>query len=461
LNLENPMSIKIKKLFLLAVLLKVGFSAIGWYLSDPWVFGLALPLSVMAAYIGLGMMRSKNDVSDEKFADSCYYLGFIFTISSIIFGLFDLPQIGAKMSEIAVRFGAAMVTTVAGLVVRVYLVNFRADFNDAINQAETGIIAASQRLSEQLAIELEKMRAFDARIDEAVQTTVARAAVGVEKLSQTHGEKLAEFCANLMEQNKLAFANLLQEAGHASERLASSVDAYAAAVSQRMAGVTFPEDYFAKRLEAPVNKLSAMTEAVAERISGVGVGIAEAFGDLRPTVSEVRTRADEIADNLGRIIELATIQSQIVSGAQSQIDTLGLLAATLKSVQEDIARVAEAASSQSKAAAVLANSARNQNSGLLTSTKELTSIRQALTLTNSGISAIHRILTEQQNQTSERTATLETALQKLVGQIDPPPAPPSPPPPARPLINRPATAGSARAKTTAGTNTVTGRVPLA
>src|SRR5205085_699535 len=118
----KPQGIPVQKLFIATILLKITSSGIGWYLDPQWAkwsFGLAFPLLIMAAYVWLGLNRRDGDVPDEKFADSCYYLGFIFTITSIIFSLFDLPNIGTKMQDIAVRFGAAMVSTVAGLVVRV------------------------------------------------------------------------------------------------------------------------------------------------------------------------------------------------------------------------------------------------------------------------------------------------------------------------------------------------------
>ncbi|MDR2689661.1 MAG: hypothetical protein LBB76_07890 [Azoarcus sp.] len=407
------MPVKVKKLFLLAILLKIGFSALGWYFADPWIFGLVLPLTVMALYIGLGLARQKNDVSDDKFADSCYYLGFIFTISSIVFGLFDLPNVGTKMTEIAVRFGAAMMSTVLGLVVRVYLVSFRTDLGDAMDSAEAAVIGATRRLREQLAIALEKMREFDARVDEAAQTAVARAALSVDRLAESQDEKIAAFCAALLEQSKLAFDKVLSEVDTASQRLAASVDTYANTVSQRMKGVTFPEDYFSRRLEAPVAKLGASAEAAAAKLAGIAEGVTETLADIRPTLSEVRSRADEITDTLGRIIELATVQAQIVSGNQTQVDTLAQLAATLKTVQEDIAKVAEATSAQTSSIALHANSARAQNAGLLTSTKELSSIRQAITLTNSGISAIHRVLGEMQDQALTPIATLNATLQKM------------------------------------------------
>jgi type I site-specific restriction endonuclease len=412
------MPVKVKKLFLLAVCLKIGFSALGWFFAEPWFFGLVLPLTVMAAYIGFGLARKKNDVSDDKFADSCYYLGFIFTISSIIFGLFDLPQVGTKMSEIAVRFGAAMMSTVLGLVVRVYLVSFRTDLTDAMNSAESGVIGATQRLREQLAIALDRMREFDARIDEATQTSIARVAVGVDKLTEAQDEKINAFCAALLAQSKSAFDQVLGDVDTASQRLSASIDAYATTVSQRMEGITFPEDYFAKRLEAPVAKLGASAEAAAAKLAGIAEGVTEALGDIRPTLSEVRSRADEITDTLGRIIDLATVQADIVSGTQTQVDTLAQLATTLKTVQEDIAKVAEATSAQTSSIALHANSARAQNAGLLTSTKELSAIRQAMILNNAGVSAIHRALTEMQSQSAAPIATLNSTLQKMADKLD-------------------------------------------
>ena len=134
------LSIRVQKLFAVAVFLKVVSAFFGWYLQLQWSLGLVLPLLVMAAYIALGLKRQDRDVTDEKFADSCYYLGFIFTITSIVFSLFDLPNIGERIQDIAVRFGAAMVSTVLGLAVRVYLVSFRPDSSDALKDAEDAVL---------------------------------------------------------------------------------------------------------------------------------------------------------------------------------------------------------------------------------------------------------------------------------------------------------------------------------
>ena len=77
------LDIRVQKLFLVVLVLKVLSSGMGWYFGRPWDLGFAVPLALMSAYILIGLKRNDKDVTDEKFADTCYYLGFIFTITSI------------------------------------------------------------------------------------------------------------------------------------------------------------------------------------------------------------------------------------------------------------------------------------------------------------------------------------------------------------------------------------------
>jgi hypothetical protein len=175
--------VRMQRLFALTVTLKVGTAFLGWRFQMPWSLGFGVPIAIMVAYIVVGLNRSDDDVSDEKFADTCYYLGFIFTITSIIFSLFDLPNIGTRIQDIAIRFGAAMVSTVFGLAVRVYLVSFRKDGADAVQDVEDAVVEAAHRFREQLVIAVEKLRGFEETVDRAATNAVERVNLQVEKLS--------------------------------------------------------------------------------------------------------------------------------------------------------------------------------------------------------------------------------------------------------------------------------------
>jgi hypothetical protein len=66
------MQVSLKKLFLIAVVTKVGSSFLAWLAGSPWLLGFVLPLTVMALYVVIGSMQRARGVSDESFGDICY-----------------------------------------------------------------------------------------------------------------------------------------------------------------------------------------------------------------------------------------------------------------------------------------------------------------------------------------------------------------------------------------------------
>lgn len=342
--------IQVQKLFVVALILKVTSAFIGWYLQMPWSLGFALPLLVMVAYIVLGYFRKDTDVSDEKFADTCYYLGFIFTITSIIFSLFDLPNIGTRIQDIAVRFGAAMVSTVLGLGVRVYLVSFRQDINDAIKDAEDAVLDATRKFTEQLTIALERLRDFESQVDSAAKSTVERVNLQIENLSMNHANKLTEFFTELTTQNQNAFVLALGEVKTASRHLAESVDGYsdgmranlssieakvtafADAVTTRLKTTTFPDDYFAKQLQAPLAQISESAADISNQIKQASTEVGQSSTVLGSTLKKLREKANTVDASLDTVLKLTAQQQAVLDSAQGQLSTLAHLAGSLSNL---------------------------------------------------------------------------------------------------------------------------------
>jgi hypothetical protein len=350
-------SARIQKLFLVAVALKIGLSALGmlgsgWFFK--WGLSLVLPLAVMAVYIFLGVMRRDRDVTDEKFADSCYYLGFIFTISSIIFALFDLPNIGARIEEIAVRFGAAMLSTVFGLIVRVYLVSFKAEVSDAIRNAEDELINAIRRFQDQLTMSVERLRDFQGQVDKASGETVERVKMQVEKMSQDHAEKLSTFFTDLTQKNQQAFSKALDEVSISSQRLSASVDAYtkgmndnlasieqkvsvfASAVSDRLKATTFPDDYFVEHLKGPLGQISSAVDEVVGVIEEATSDLGDASKTLAAALKKMTTKATSNEESLETVARLTVQHQAILEAASGQLDSLKSLSESLGVTKDSV-----------------------------------------------------------------------------------------------------------------------------
>lgn len=329
------------------MVLKVASSAFGWYFQSPWILGLVVPLAIMASYIWIGFHRRDTEVSDEKFADSAYYLGFMFTITSIIFSLFDLPNIGTRIQDIAVRFGAAMVSTVFGLFVRVYLVSFRADVVDAMRNAEDALLGATQTFTERLTMALERLQDFESRVDIATKASVERVNLQVESLSKNHADKLTAFFADLTARNQEAFTAALEDVKNASVRLASSVDGYstgmksnlvsieekvtlfAAAVTTRLHNTTFPDDYFASQLQAPMAQLESAASEIALQVNTACKEISKTTKALGTSLQKVQAKSGEVEESMDSIMRMASQQQLILEAAQGQLGALEQVAENL------------------------------------------------------------------------------------------------------------------------------------
>lgn len=360
--------IRLQKLFFVTVVAKVFTAALGWYLQMPWSLGFILPLVFMAVYIAVGLRRAQEDIGEEKFADTCYYLGFIFTITSIIFSLFDLPNIGTRIQDIAVRFGAAMVSTVFGLAVRVYLVSFRKDGTDAVHDAEDAVVEAVRRFTEQMRISAERLAQFDADVHQATAATVERSRLQLEKLTTDFAAKLESFFGDLASMNQVAFASSQDEVRLATERLAQSMDAYAAivganlqsietkmtqfadAVTARLSRTTFPDDFFAQQLSGPVNALRDATQDVARGVQGISSEVTDSTAVLSAALRKLKAKAAAAEDSLDAVVGLADTQQLVLRAAEGQLDALGAAAASLNKFDDLLTRLTAEITSQSASA---------------------------------------------------------------------------------------------------------------
>ena len=120
------MKLQLKDAFIITLTLKIASAVAAWLFNAPWSLGFTVPLAFMIAYMVYGYRVTRKLARSDRlnYGDSCYYLGFLFTIASIILALFDIRSDGFDVGAIAVRFGAAMITTLLGMAMRVYLVTF-------------------------------------------------------------------------------------------------------------------------------------------------------------------------------------------------------------------------------------------------------------------------------------------------------------------------------------------------
>lgn len=367
---DNIKEIRVQKLFLVIVLLKVFSSFLSWIYASPWILGFAVPLSCMGIYILIGLNRSQYDVSDEKFADSCYYLGFIFTISSIIVSLFDLPNLQTNLSDISVRFGAAMVSTVLGLIVRVYLVNFKKDTSDLTNEIEAQLIESANNFRIHLELAVEQFKTFELAVDNAVKDTVARVEVSIEKTAEGFSQEfkdtftlISERIGLAADQSSLHLKELAvvttqaadQSSNHISEvsvemskalksfsgvimadmkKFEEGIQKFTTSIDHRLNEIKFPDEYFSEILKPPLENLSTSVGQVGSEVESLSNSLKATNLKLSSSLNRVSNSAEIVSASMDKINVAIEAQETVLEIAQKQSASFDTLTSNIRTLEE-------------------------------------------------------------------------------------------------------------------------------
>lgn len=331
-------AIALKTLSAIASLLVTSSQGVGFYLS-----ALVIPLITMSLYIYLGWNRKDRSLSDEKFADSCYYLGFLFTIISIVVSLIDMgvKREQLQFDDITLRFGVAMASTALGLAVRIYLVNFKLELNDAVVAAEDEIIRSAGQFADRLQSASEAYKRFELSINTSTNNVVEHVGQRIEKMSEDHARRLDEhyqFSVERLNQFSLQAFKKLEEA---SEKLASATNSaadatrtvmrafeselktYAENLRERIDSSTLPSDFFARQLEPSVNGLITASNEFAKAIASSSEEIRQTAGNISEGLSAMNRRATSAAKALETLERSSAYSQSLVEKLAQAIEMIG------------------------------------------------------------------------------------------------------------------------------------------
>lgn len=140
-----------KGLFLLISILG---AIIIWYLKynnfSP-IITIAVPVGLIFLYCGLAWQTKTFRIREDLLGDNAYYLGFLFTLSSLAYALwrFQIEQ-GSDPSDIIGSFGVALWSTIVGIALRVFFSQIQMDPNDIEREARNKIAQGMNDLMHEL-----------------------------------------------------------------------------------------------------------------------------------------------------------------------------------------------------------------------------------------------------------------------------------------------------------------------
>lgn len=330
---------RVSTYFALAVLLKISLSVASLKLNDPFWLGLVFPLAVMIAYWIVGyLVREKWDkqLTVAKFADSVYYLGFLFTVASIIICLLDIESMGDNLNGMATRFGAAMVSTALGMLARIIHTGFRIDANDAVRSVEERAIHAAENLAISFDNTFQQLEVFRDKVDVASREAVQSVKEQVKALYEHNITATDAYFANATQRSNEAFALILENTRQSSDNLLSTINDlteksaitlrqmednaldFGTLARDRVEQMIFPDDLFTRKLGVSIETLAGTTDSVNEGVASLVEDVKAATRQVTTAIRSLNAKTQTLDENMVAVGAIVTSQERLVEAMRLQ-----------------------------------------------------------------------------------------------------------------------------------------------
>jgi len=321
------------------------------------VLAILVAVAVIAAYVTF-ILASKNrsGVSVDRASDNVYYLGLLFTLSSLAYSLIKLSFFGMSGEGVASAkqvltllpdFGLALFSTIAGIFGRIFLQQMRNDPMDVETEAreELGIAIRQLRetigqvvsnlngLSSQMSVTMTEMNNNVAQTLErsAVQNTgvINGVATEVGQLSQRLRDQVQEvtnFTASSTAQfNDLIgnmrtqftgfgevpdvlgqkFADLTSNVSVATEQIQRSAELQSQLSSELVTAISGLRDVFSEQglagMREVVGRASSRFDEIDKQLQANQEYMSGAFSNITSQVEELSTASKNIGEFSGKI----------------------------------------------------------------------------------------------------------------------------------------------------------------
>jgi len=180
--------------------------------SSFWLITVSiLSVILLVCYTVLGLKKKPDDVPLEQFADSAYYLGFLFTLISLIFALHNVEIEGnmkwGVIGNVIEKNSIALLTTVAGLFIRVFLVQFQSSADQEREKILKDFFENLKKLNESIQRLNNELNSF---IIESVTKAKEKKDSWIESIESIE-RKIKELFENSIKELEQLFENSIKE----------------------------------------------------------------------------------------------------------------------------------------------------------------------------------------------------------------------------------------------------------
>ena len=322
------------------------FRTFGW---SPWVV-TGIPCALMVAYAYTSWDREEKRPKYAFAGDNLYYLGFLYTLTSLAHALIVFDPEEAGTETIITNFGIAIATTILGMALRVVVGQRTEETLETVDEeVRTGLGDAARRLRGEIEFTVDEFQSFRERTREALEEGLAEVRAQLAEAADTSA-RIGDGLTGIEEKG----AALAETTGKAWEGIGADADRVRLALvsmTERIAGFDFYEAFVARAIDLASGKLR---DAVEQHADEVRQGTEELRSGLKELTREfdaigLRGVVREAVEPVSRDLREASTQlagsagavREAVESARGAEETAGDLRAGLETVAGALASVGD------------------------------------------------------------------------------------------------------------------------
>jgi methyl-accepting chemotaxis protein len=258
------------------------------------------------------MKAARFRVRLDQAGDNAYYLGLLFTLTSMAFALYEFGLAteleGSGVEQIISNFGIALASTVAGIFLRVFLHQMRVDPADVESMTRIELSDASKRVRASLDTVYLDFGRFHSEVRQRTEDIVNRLLADTATGMNSATTELAAATKTLLEATAANQQEILRRTAEMSELLAQGA-ATAAAAIDKLKDVAEPPPALSlqfRELSSAVGKLTADLETVARNV--------------RVTTDEAALAQNAATEVLSRLTSMTRALTDVVRSADGRAD---------------------------------------------------------------------------------------------------------------------------------------------
>ncbi|TGT93124.1 hypothetical protein [Mesorhizobium sp. M5C.F.Ca.ET.164.01.1.1] len=297
---------------------------------------MAVPIILMLAYLGLSKLAGKLRLHDEQTGDNLYYMGFLFTLTSLGVSLYQFSSDGST-DTVVKNFGIAISSTIAGIALRILYNQMRRDPADIERAARHELADMSRRVRTEMENVTREFADFRRVSHQMLEE-------GFEEIAN-QAEKNGEHIRKILDKMAMEAIKPVQDAsvklGGAMLGNFSQIEGQFSDIAKRVETAGELLDKANSAMSTSVDRLGIQADVVAAKLERVVVPEEVLKNDLAPMVKA-----------LGDAVARYAVKTETASAEQQS--RMADISKTVQGIAEDNAKAVQVVAENSARAATAA-----------------------------------------------------------------------------------------------------------